>query len=387
MLKKIVLYHNEIVNPGGAERLLLEEYDFLKRKGIEIWLLTFKVNQNALFDHKVENLQVLNCGSNFLSKFLSLRKKLNEIKPDLVISATGGSELYLATACLGISYSLHIHGTIFRFEKDVTKFAIIHRKVFNEIRNSVEGHKEFIPLRLKGSIKTRIKLEFGALIDYIGVKKAKEVFVLTTQGQWEVEKLYNRTALVATGCLDPKIMFYKQTCDIKKEAKLKNSIIILSVSRLDPRKRIDVLIKAFAEVASEISNLVLVIVGTGPDEKKLKSFVIKSNLSDKVIFTGYVPDKNLWNFYISCDLFATPAWADFDIAPFEALTFGKKVVWSSEMADFPTLSDYVTVAEPSPSGFAKGIRVALSNKVEKKPNMSSYTWDKYFQSIFRTKDD
>jgi len=381
-LEKIVLYHAAIVNPGGAERLLLEEYAFLTKMGIRTWLLTFQVKKDALFNYEVPSLEVLSGGHNFLSKVKSLRRRLREINPDLVISACGSSELYTASVFTSIPYVLHIHGSLFRFEEELLKYAIIHRKVFNEIRGSVRGHREFIPLKPKCNFKRRITLEFEAIIDYLAVRRAKEIIVFTSQVQWEVKKLYNRRAIVAAGCLDPKILSYTPKHDIKKELGIDNAKIVLSVSRLDPRKRIDVLIKAFAELSKEVGTLVLVIVGTGPDEKRLKSLASKLNLSNEIMFTGYVCDDELWDFYSACDVFATPAWADFDIAPFEALALGKKVVWSSEMSKDLRMDDYVIVADPSVNDFAEGIKKALMKKVGEKLDLRNFTWENYFKGLF-----
>jgi glycosyltransferase involved in cell wall biosynthesis len=385
-LEKIVLYHASIVNPGGAERLLLEEYNFFSKIGIKTWLLTFEIKKDALFNYDVPNLLILNGGNSVFSKVVSLRKHLKEINPDLVISAAGWSELYLACAFTSIPYNLHIHGSLFRFEKDVLKYALLHKKVFNEVRDSVSGHREFIPQKIKCGFKGRIILELGALLDYLAVKKAKEIFVLSSQVQWEVEKLYGRGAVVSAGCLDPKIFSYVPKHDIKRELGINKAQIILSVSRLDPRKRIDMLIKAFAKI-SEVGTSILVIVGTGPDEKRLKSIATELSLSKKIIFTGYVPDDLLWDYYYACDVFATPAWADFDIAPFEALAMGKRVVWSSEMSEDLPRGDHVIVADPSVNGFAEGIKTALMKRVNGKLDLQDFTWESYFKELFKIGKD
>jgi glycosyltransferase involved in cell wall biosynthesis len=307
-LQKIVLYYSAIVNPGGAERLLLEEYNFLRRIGIKTRILTFRIKKEALFNYKVPDLEVLRCKSGFLLRVISLRRRLNEINPDLVIS-TCPSELYLATLFTPLSYVLHIHGSLFWFDDELLKYAIIHKGVFNEIRGSVIGHREFIPLKPKCNIINRIKLEFVAILDYLAVRKAKEIIVLTPQVRWEVEKLYKRRPVIARGCLDPGIFDHTPKKNIKNKWVIDNAKIILSVSRLDRRKRLDVLIKAFAKLSKKMNDkVILVIVGTGSDEKRLKLLAKQSNCSDKIIFTGFVSDDELWDYYHACDVFACPGW-------------------------------------------------------------------------------
>ena len=382
-LEKIVLYHSAIVNPGGAERLLLEEYNFLRKIGIRTWLLTFNVKKDALFNYKVSDLEVLSGGDNFLFKVVSLRRRLREINPDLVISACGSLELYLATAFTSIPYVLHIHGSLFWFDGDLLKYALIHKGVFNEVRESVMGHKEFIPLKPKCGLVNRIKLEFAAILDYLAVKKAKKIFVLSPHMKWEVAKIYGKDAIVLRGAIRSCLLNYNPRQGIKKKLKLTGKKIILSVSRLDPRKRVDVLMKAFAKLITEFNDIVLVIVGTGPNKAKLTALAKKLGLNGRIIFTGYVNDDELWDYYAAWEVFATRAWADFDIAPYEALALQKKVVWSSEMAEDPRMHEYVIVTDPSVDDFAEGIKKALMTKVNTKLDLRRYTWENYFKTIFK----
>jgi glycosyltransferase involved in cell wall biosynthesis len=74
-----------------------------------------------------------------------------------------------------------------------------------------------------------------------------------------------------------------------------------TLSYLDRRKRIDVLIKAFldADVDGE-----LVIGGAGSDELRLKQ---SAGNSSKIKFLGFIPDEKLNDFYSSLDYFVFPS--------------------------------------------------------------------------------
>lgn len=79
---------------------------------------------------------------------------------------------------------------------------------------------------------------------------------------------------------------------IRKEFNIaKEFFVIGTVCRFDVRKRIDRLLKGFAELASD-PRMMLLIVGGGDDilEKGFKDYVEKKNISSKVIFTGYRSD-------------------------------------------------------------------------------------------------
>jgi hypothetical protein len=70
---------------------------------------------------------------------------------------------------------------------------------------------------------------------------------------------------------------------------------------------------------------------------------------------GYVKEEDLWDYLAACDVFAHPNWADFAIAPYEALALQRKVVWSNEMekSGQVTGNRHVFPAEPTVEGLAQ----------------------------------
>lgn len=69
---------------------------------------------------------------------------------------------------------------------------------------------------------------------------------------------------------------------------------VLSVSRLDPMKRIDLLIEALAETESPVRAL---IPGRGPDRDRLEALVRRHGLEDRVELLGFVDDERLLELY------------------------------------------------------------------------------------------
>ena len=107
--------------------------------------------------------------------------------------------------------------------------------------------------------------------------------------------------------------------------------IILTVSRLGKTctrdKGIDRLLHAIARVGDRIPNLHYLIVGKGDDRPRLESLAARLSLSDRITFTGFIPDEELPDHYNLCDVFALPSCIEgFGIVYLEALACGKPVL-------------------------------------------------------------
>lgn len=81
-----------------------------------------------------------------------------------------------------------------------------------------------------------------------------------------------------------------------------DATIVLSISRLVPRKGFDVTIKAVAALASTRANLVMAIAGGGRDRERLEG--IAASVGAPTIFLGRVPNDDLPDLYGCADVFA-----------------------------------------------------------------------------------
>jgi glycosyltransferase involved in cell wall biosynthesis len=393
-IKRIILFYGSIAEPGGSQKVLFEEARYLKKIGIETSILTYRYSTDAYGDIYKMKIDIINekktdCNSSIfgkMSKLLNTREKIRTINPDIIIAQSYGDcmSLYFATLFTPLSYVVHIPETIFRYHRSYEKYAFIHKKVFNEIRKATTGGREFISSKPpKSSFAKRIIAELFAIFLYIGIRKAKKIFVLSNQIRWEVKKLYGKDAIVLKGAFPSDTLNYKPKQDIKEKLELNGKRMILNVNRLDPRKRVDLLIRAFNQICNEFADVVLIIGGLGPEKEKLKNLAKELNLKDKVKFMGYIPEEELWDYLAACDVFVHPNWADFAIAPYEALALQKKVVWSSEMEMDENLATnrHIFVADPTVDDFARAIKETLTTEVTENDDMSKYTWDEYFKGV------
>jgi glycosyltransferase involved in cell wall biosynthesis len=86
----------------------------------------------------------------------------------------------------------------------------------------------------------------------------------------------------------------------------KTASVILFVGRLHPVKNIDLLLKAFSYLDSS-KNCVLVILGNGPEERRLNDLAISLGINDRVRFEGFKPKKTVLEFMKASDVLALPS--------------------------------------------------------------------------------
>ncbi len=120
---------------------------------------------------------------------------------------------------------------------------------------------------------------------------------------------------------------------LKKRYKITNlKPVVLFVGRLDKEKNIDVVIKAFAEVLKSI-DAHLVIAGKGKEKGNLVNLSNRLGISNKIIFTGFISDKDLPFLYRIADIFTIASIAELQsIATMEAMACGLPVLAAKVMA-------------------------------------------------------
>ncbi|MEQ8554285.1 MAG: glycosyltransferase family 1 protein [Cyclobacteriaceae bacterium] len=96
----------------------------------------------------------------------------------------------------------------------------------------------------------------------------------------------------------------------KKESPVK-SVYVLHVGLIEERKNLDTLIKAFALFVAEIDlSYELIIVGRSENDQmidRLKRMSKALNISDKVVFTGYVSSQHLTRLYQHASMYVFPS--------------------------------------------------------------------------------
>ena len=194
-----------------------------------------------------------------------------------------------------------------------------------------------------------------------------------------------------------KEIFYKATDvayleKVKRLYKLPEEQYFLSVSTLEPRKNIEMVIRCFSRLIDEekIKNLKLVFVGTkGWDYQSIfKEAERSSRIKDNIIFTGYVPDEDLAGIYSRALAFIYPSFYEgFGLPSLEAMQCGLPVITSNRSSLPEVVGDAGIMIDPKCDDELcnymleiyknKSFRKKLASKAIKRAKL--FSWDKCAQ--------
>ncbi|WP_017559445.1 glycosyltransferase family 4 protein [Nocardiopsis baichengensis] len=94
--------------------------------------------------------------------------------------------------------------------------------------------------------------------------------------------------------------------EVRERHGLGEGPVVLSASRLVPRKGVDALIQAMPWVRARIPDARLLVVGDGPDRERLRRLAAWTGVEGEVVFAGPVAHASMPPYYAAADLFAMP---------------------------------------------------------------------------------
>jgi glycosyltransferase involved in cell wall biosynthesis len=263
-------------------------------------------------------------------------------------------------------------------KSELMKFDVIHLHEFTTFQNVVISYyarKIGIPYVLQphGSIavseRKRRKMLFNILFGRNIIRHAAQLIALT-----ETEKAIFR----CFGVSDDKIRIIpngidlSDYCSLPPEGSFKRTFkirdyekIILYQGRIHQTKGIDLLIKAFAYMINvrKCRNIKLVIAG--PDDgylSSIKSLVYSSNISESVVFTGFIETKMKTAALVDASVFVTPSFYGFPMTFLEACAVGTPIITTTLGDKLEWINDNVGyVIEPNYEKLAKTIEMILTN--------------------------
>jgi glycosyltransferase involved in cell wall biosynthesis len=129
----------------------------------------------------------------------------------------------------------------------------------------------------------------------------------------------------------------------EKHSILAHQGILLFLSRIHPKKGIDVLLRTFASMDRLRTENVLVIAGTGEEAhvQSLKELTSSLGLDESVRWVGPLYEQSKWEAFSAADLFVLPSHQEnFGIAVAEALAVGTPVCTTTGVNIYKLIEQY-----------------------------------------------
>ncbi len=249
----------------------------------------------------------------------------------------------------------------------------------------------------KGEWKKNMGLLNGAIGEYLEPRFLRDFDLYIAVSNFTKEKLLSLVP-------NAKVEVVYNGVDLKKFKKVKgkkfNKKTLITVCRLVGYKRVNDLIKAL-DLIRKKHDVQLKIVGSGPEEKKLRELAEKLELSKNVDFAGKIKrHTDLLSMVKGADLFVLPSVTEgFSIVTVEAMALGTPFV----VADIPPVKEASggrggLFFEPKHVGdLAVKIMQVLEGKAKIKKTgnfLKKYNWEKLarqeekiFEKLVREKNE
>ncbi len=395
---------------GGGERLLLEGIKHFTKLGIETALFAAgaPVDSRKLFNgayqpHVLVSVPLVRKSAFWtripvIRHFFRLWRDAEVIagfKPDyLIANSQYSSALLLKMKAMGqlrgIPFACFIHGSLFQFRNDREKYAWIFSSRFHEVWNADPVYVRSVPERIPPMpLRSRLKMEFEVLFQYLGVRRSSCLFVLTGKNQREMRLFYrHENVRIAHGAFPRSIFEYRKQQDLKSRWGFSGRPTVISICRLEEKKQVDLILRGFAAWRESNPRVALVIGGTGGERASLERLAGELGVANDVHFAGFIPDSELFDCYLSADVFTSADIADYDITTLVALALGKKAVVSTQHDFDENLAglNQLFHAQPDPEGFGRGFAGALAapppcDQGLRASLLEAYTWEAYFRTV------
>lgn len=248
-------------DPGGAETLVLELSKRFAKHGYEPvvyhfanqWIHT-ACEENAIAHKQISFYQEYKSYKTlpkFIKRFAGL---LREDKIQLLHSHLYGA----VTACAFVS----------------RKAKIPHVGTFHDVYTLQEKTSRIYLIQLAALLGTHLVAVSADMRNYY----------------LQLARLYKPTIDLVYNGADLARFAINPDKSLRAELALRqDDFVLMSVARLVPVKRHDILLQAMAGLDKDLP-VKLVIVGDGPEQKNLNELVARYNLQDKVILTGFRTD-------------------------------------------------------------------------------------------------
>jgi glycosyltransferase involved in cell wall biosynthesis len=293
---------------GGGERLLLDQAEVFREKGIEYVIVC--LNRSLEFEKFLneENVKYFNLTNiefkqtptrkeylflffKLLPQIFKLRKLIQKEKPDILIS-NGFPSIFLIPLSL-------------LFLKTKPKIFYVHH---------FQKQKENFLIR-------KIYLWF--------LKKYKKIIAVSSATANSLKSVFpeikEKISSIPNGIDTKRFEIKESKEELRKKLNLPNGILGICVGRLTHFKNQKFLIKVAKEIKRD--DFYILIVGDGDEYENLKREIEKEKLDNRVKLLGFIPSDEIPYYLKASDIFLYPSLKEgFGIVVLEAMAAGLPVV-------------------------------------------------------------
>lgn len=224
---------------------------------------------------------------------------------------------------------IHFNGISYWFLKKRLSKALHVLTVHHLVRDAIKNNNLNLISRIRD-----ISGENSLFIPFIEkrcIKYADKIIAVSNFTKKQIIKTYkvlsDKIEVVHNGIdLNGYTFTREELEETKKQLNLTEKPILLFVGRVNSlRKGLHPLLKDFKKVLGEIDAMLLV-VGKG-DQTEARTLAKSLEVSEKVVFTGFVDEVTLKKCYAICDVYVCPSRLEgFGLTVLEAMAAGKSIV-------------------------------------------------------------
>ena len=382
---KVLLINPHIFSTGGAEKVVLASARYLRKLGVDCDVLTLSLDEKTKHMNSVRFImpsKEIKYGIN-ISPFSIMKKKFIEFN-NLILGVKNIIQNYDI-------FNPHNNPSNWIFsllKKGDARVVWTCHNVFDAYGPTrAVFEKSWVLGQLLQNLKVFDKQIVSRTIDAIvtpSTSYAKKVF-----------RSYGCQCYVIPPGIEVEKYSQGDGDAFRERYKIRESFLAVHIGALISRKCQEISIKAITILKNVIPNIRLAIIGSGPDEEKLKQLVSALNVKRNVIFTGRLNEVDLKNAYHAADVNLLPSTLEsFGLTPLEALASNTISIVSNETGVSEYLQRYnigYVMGSKTSSELVKQIlhiyrkTSEVEEKVKKARDIlqTQFSWSRYARNLLR----
>ncbi len=206
----------------------------------------------------------------------------------------------------------------------------------------------------------RAAVQSGRMLDRRLVRLAVDRLVsLSKYHARQVYKRYGTAPDVVHPGVDVEFFRVGNPERVVRKFGLKDCLVLLHVGMLIPSKGQELSLRATALLRSRYANVKLVLVGRGPDEKRLQTIIQKLGLGENIMLLEFISQEDLRDLFHASHINLFPvsdqSWG---AVPFQAMLGGAINIISTDCGAAEVVEEQqlgITLGQPSPQALADAV--------------------------------